>query len=138
MDVDAIEQRLSSIRENKRLHLLGRKGIAFDETKQLVMHKRKVLPGHANAMRFTAVGDAGKKLRECTYYSVGGGFVADEKTIGSAGDREATVNLPYPFTSGEELLQRCRDNVLSISGLTLENEKYWRTEQELRDRLLRI
>ena len=138
VDVDAIEQRLSSIRENKRLHLLGRKGIAFDETKQLVMHKRKVLPGHANAMRFTAVGDAGKKLRECTYYSVGGGFVADEKTIGSAGDREATVNLPYPFTSGEELLQRCRDNGLSISGLTLENEKYWRTEQELRDRLLRI
>ena len=138
VDVDAIEQRLVSIRKNKRLHLLGQEGIAFDETKQLIMHKRKVLPGHANAMRFTAVGDTGKKLLECTYYSVGGGFVADEKTIGAGGDREATVDLPYPFTSGEELLQRCRDNGLSISGLTLENEKYWRTEQELRDQLLRI
>ena len=54
VDVGAIEQRLTTIRSSKRITLLGDRPINFDESTQLVMHKRKNLPGHANAMRFTA------------------------------------------------------------------------------------
>ncbi|RBP62202.1 L-serine dehydratase [Brevibacterium sanguinis] len=46
--------------------------------------------------------------------------------------------LPYPFHSAAELLQRCRDNDLSIAELMLANEKTMRDEEEIRDGLLHI
>src|SRR6266705_1104700 len=45
---------------------------------RLEFHRRKKLSYHPNGMRFTAYDDAGAEVRERDYYSVGGGFVADE------------------------------------------------------------
>ncbi len=46
--------------------------------------------------------------------------------------------LPYPFHSAVELLQRCRDNDMSIAELMLANEKTMRDDEEIRDGLLHI
>ncbi len=46
--------------------------------------------------------------------------------------------LTYPFGSGDELLRLTRETGLSISALMLENEKTWRTEDEIRSGLLEI
>lgn len=138
VDVDAIEQRLASIRTEKRLQLLGSTPIAFDEAVQLVMHKRKVLPKHVNAMRFSAMGGSGEELLNRVYYSVGGGFVAEKESALQSEGEGIKVDLPYPFASGDELLQRCGESGMSISSLMLENEKCWRSEQQLREQLLRI
>jgi L-serine dehydratase len=46
--------------------------------------------------------------------------------------------LPYPFTSAAQLLSLCATHGLSISQLMLENEKAWRSEDAIRQGLLRI
>lgn len=134
VDVDAIEQRLTTIRGNKCIMLLGDRAINFDESTHLVMHKRKNLPGHANAMCFTAADGKGNELCSRVYYSLGGGVVMT--SLESYGD--VSTGLAYPFTSGSELLSACRESGLSISSVMLENEKHWRSEDEIRHRLLEI
>src|SRR5690606_30963131 len=45
---------------------------------------------------------------------------------------------PYPFSSGEELLQRCADSGLSIARVMFANELAWRSEREIHDGLRAI
>jgi L-serine dehydratase len=131
IDPDVIPPALERIRKQKKLMLLGRHEIAFDEKHDLVMNKRQKLPFHTNGMRFTAWDADGEQLATRDYYSVGGGFVVN--TDEAAEDRIVadTTELPYPFHSGDELLQRCADNDLDIAGVILANEKAWRSEDEI-------
>src|SRR5690348_12892093 len=52
--------------------------IDFDVDADIVLHRRKRLPFHSNAMVFTATSADGTELSRRTYYSVGGGFVLGE------------------------------------------------------------
>lgn len=138
VDVEAADDRVAAIRSTGRLNLLGMHEIAFDAEEQLVLHRRKALPYHANGMTVFAYDHDGAPLLEKTYYSVGGGFVVDEDAVGE--DRivlDDTV-LKNPFRSGDELLRLAHDTGLSISSLMLENERAWRTEDEIRSGLLDI
>ncbi|ADB35536.1 L-serine dehydratase 1 [Kribbella flavida DSM 17836] len=138
VDTRSVERRVEAIRAAGRLRLAGEHEIAFDESTQLVMHRRKALPYHPNGMTFLARDAAGAVVRERTYYSVGGGFVVDEHA--AAGDRIVPDRTPlkYPFLSGAELLDRCRESGLPISEVMLANELAWRSEAEIRDGLLQI
>ncbi|ONI68327.1 L-serine ammonia-lyase [Kribbella sp. ALI-6-A] len=138
VDTRSVERRVEAIRAAQRIRLAGEHEIAFDQNSQLVMHRRKALPYHPNGMTFVARDAAGAVLRERTYYSVGGGFVVDEDA--AAGDRivEDRTPLKYPFLSGAELLDRCRESGLPISEVMLANELAWREESEIREGLLRI
>ncbi|HNW19354.1 MAG TPA: serine dehydratase beta chain, partial [Sphingorhabdus lacus] len=69
---DAIAGLVADIRHADRLMLAGRVDIAFVETRHLLFRKGEFLPGHANAMRFTATYGDGSDYSE-TYFSVGGG-----------------------------------------------------------------
>lgn len=134
VDIDTIEQRLVTIRSSKRITLLGGRPIDFDESTQLLLHKKKTLPGHANGMVFTADDGKGSELCNRVYYSVGGGAVM----ASSERQDDVSVALAYPFNSGDELLRVCRESGLSISSVMLENEKQWRGEDEIHRRLLEI
>ena len=46
--------------------------------------------------------------------------------------------LKYPFTTGNQLLERCAESGLSISGVMMANELSWRTESEVRSGLLHL
>ncbi len=46
--------------------------------------------------------------------------------------------LPYPFTTADELLAICQREGMSISDVMLANELVWRSEAELRDKLLAL
>ncbi|WP_328319751.1 L-serine ammonia-lyase [Streptomyces sp. NBC_00388] len=138
VDVEHADARIEEIRAGGRISILGAHEIAFDYDKDLVLHRRKALPYHANGMTVLAYDTEGAPLLEKTYYSVGGGFVVDEDAVGE--DRivlDDTV-LNHPFRTGDELLRLTRDTGLSISALMLENEKAWRTEAEIRTGLLDI
>src|SRR5579863_468769 len=135
IDPDTIAARLQRIRQDGRIHLLGRREIPFDEPLDLLMHRDQVLPKHSNGMRFTALDDKKQTLLAEEFYSIGGGFIvrADEQ-----GPAATEVKLPYEFTSGDELLALCRAHGLKIDRLVLANEKAWRSEAETRKGLLRI
>ena len=107
-------------------------------TVDLVLHRRKSLPVHPNGMTFTAYDPTCAVLRTRTYYSVGGGFVVDEHAAG--GDRVVpdTTLVTYPFTTADQLLDIRVHNRLRISDVMLANELAWRSEKDVRDRLLHI
>ena len=71
-------------------------------------------------------------MRERTYYSVGGGFVVDEAAAGADRIKADDTALRYPFTTGAELMARCDDDRLPVSGVMLANETSWRPEAEVR------
>jgi L-serine dehydratase len=144
VDVEFADERIEQIKRTGRLNLLGMHDIAFDFDEDLVLHRRKALPYHANGMTIFAYDREGALVLEKTYYSVGGGFVVDETVLnqeGVAGDNPIVPDdtvLKHPFRTGDELLRLAKETGLSISALMLENEKAWRTEEEIRSGLLDI
>jgi L-serine dehydratase len=135
---DLVATRMEAALRERSLSLLGKRRVAFDVERDLVLHRRKTLPMHPNGMQFRAEDAAGAILCERTYYSVGGGFV-----VSGGADAEGPVvseraPVPYPFRTGAELLSQCREHGLSISTLMLENEKTFRDAGEIERRLAEI
>ncbi len=140
VDVDAIPGRLEAIKQHGTIRLLGEHEIPFTLGKNLEFNRRKKLGYHPNGMRFTACDASGATLRERDYYSIGGGFVNDETQAKAAQDESGSgraagngPEVPYPFTTGEELLAHARASGLPISGIMLANEQaLGRTAAEVR------
>ncbi len=138
VDVESADERVEKIRDGGRLRLLGEHEIGFSFDDDLVLHRRKALPYHANGMTLWAYDSSGAELLAKTYYSVGGGFVVDEDAVGADRIKLDDTVLKYPFRTGDELLRLTQETGLSISALMLENERAWRTEEEIREGLLEI
>jgi L-serine dehydratase len=137
LDPAVMEPTLARIRTSRRLRLLGRHEITFDEPMNLLFHRDRMLPGHSNGMRFTARDAAGDTLLSEEMYSIGGGAVqrADERAASAAGLHH---EVPLPFADADELLARCREAGLSIEGLMLVNERALRSQAEIDSGLARI
>ena len=142
VDVESIPALLSAIRGQRRLRLAGEREIAFDESGDMVFHRRKRLPFHANAMRFAAFDAADAEIHAQTYYSVGGGFVVSEEAAADGTRHKKiapdTTVLPHQFHSGAELLEAVGRLGCSIAGLMRQNENHWRSDGEIDRELLRI
>jgi len=138
VDVEGADDRIETIRSSGRLGLLGEHEIGFSFDDDLVLHRRKTLPYHANGMTLWAYDASGAEVLSKTYYSVGGGFVVDEDAVGADRIKLDDTVLKYPFRTGDELLRLTRETGLSISALMLENERAWRGEEEIREGLLAI
>jgi L-serine dehydratase len=133
--------RVAEIRGTHLLRLLSHHEIPFDEKTDLVFNRRELLPLHSNGMRFTAYDAAGQAhppISERVYYSIGGGFVVTEGAAGEDRLVEDTTEVPHPFHSGADLLHLSKTTGKDIWQLMLENETVWRSEAEVRERLLRI
>ena len=89
-------------------------------------------------MTFRALDHAGDVLSERSFYSIGGGFVVDGNAQGADHVVADDTVLPYPFTTADELLEICHRENMSISDVMLANELVWRTEAELREKLLAL
>ncbi|MFF5961153.1 L-serine ammonia-lyase [Streptomyces luteogriseus] len=138
VDVSSADERVEAIKSGGRLNLLGEHEVAFSFDDDMVLHRRKALPYHANGMTLWAYDASGAELLTKTYYSVGGGFVVDEDAVGADRIKLDDTVLKYPFRTGDELLRLAEETGLSISALMLENERAWRTEEEIRAGLLEI
>jgi len=142
VEVDAIPVLLAAMREQGRIRLMGTHDVTFPEADDLQFHRRESLPFHANRMRLMAFDAAGVALDQRTYYSVGGGFVVSEEVAADGARQKViapdTTRLQYPFHSGEELLQRCRETGGSIADVMRRNEQHWRSADQIDAGLLHI
>ncbi len=136
VDPDTIEHKLDVVFRTESLNLGGERKISFQAKRDLTFHKRRTLPLHSNGMRFAASDPSNSEVYSRDYYSVGGGFVL------SASEAEAdelvpdSTPIPYPFKTGDELLALCDQHQMSIADIMLKNECAWRTESEVRERLM--
>jgi L-serine dehydratase len=126
IDPAAIESTVAAIRAAGRMELAGRRGIEFNEPRDLIFHRDQMFPPgaqtrHPNGVRFTAFDAAGTNLSERTFFSVGGGFIVEDGVADNpAGESE--VCLPYPFHSAAELLEVARAHALTIDRVMMANE----------------
>ena len=132
IDPDSMEPTLRAIHEDKLIDLPTLGKLPFDPEEDLAWEYDEQLPRHTNGMRFSAYDDGGELLLEEDWYSIGGGFVVrgdEEEPTAQVGEP------PYPFTTAEELLDQGREHGLTIAELMYQNERHWRSEQEIRERL---
>lgn len=135
VDPEQIGNLVGQVRSSKRLNLLQRHFIAFNEEAHLIFHKDKQLPYHPNGMRFTAYHASGKEIYSHVFYSVGGGFIVDhEHAKHDSALSDDPHKLPYPFSTAAELLSYR----LPIDHIMMQNEMSWQTETEIRRGLLAI
>ena len=142
VDVEQVPALLQAMRDSGRLSLLGQHPVSFTEAEDLLFMRREALPFHANGMRFAAFDASGAELSQRSYYSVGGGFVVSDELAADGSKQKViapdTTVLPLPFSSGDELLQVCRREGLSIAQVMRRNEGHWRTDLEIANGLLNI
>jgi len=123
VDVETIPARLQAIAQRQAVRLLGQHEIGFTVAEHLEFNRKETLGYHPNGMRFTARDEGGTLLRERAYYSVGGGFVADETGAAPPSPVADVPALPYPFTTAAGLLAHAASSGLPVSGVMLANEK---------------
>ena len=131
LDPGTIDSTLATIRDTGRLLLGGTQPIAFDESRDLLLHREQMYPPgadaahtHPNGLRFTAFDPAGEVLARSVYYSVGGGFTMSAAEYAPDTQQKSIQprNVPHPFGSAAELLNSCARLGLTIAELILANE----------------
>ncbi|NGX59779.1 MAG: L-serine dehydratase 1 [Chlamydiae bacterium] len=137
-DPSSVEPRVAFILRNCTINLLSKRTISFHKEIDLIFHKGRRLPYHSNAMRFKAFDEHGAELYKQIFYSVGGGFIIDHEQIFSPVEVEEGSEVPFPFATCEELLAHCNRENKTIAQVMLENEKIWRSEEEIREGILNI
>ena len=133
-DVNLITPTIDGIAVRKELILDGVHQISFDPTVAIEFLMTESLPFHPNALSFLVEMENGETISE-TYYSIGGGFVVKE---GEGQDAAASVVLPFPINTADELLHWCMKTGLGIHEVVLENEAVWRSEAATRSQTLAI
>lgn len=112
------------IRATGTLKLRGEKQIAFGAN-DLIFRMGEFLPGHPNALRFTARYAGGREISQ-TYYSIGGGAIRTEGETAPL----SNITVPYPIVSGAALLETAQKTGLSIADIVWANEESWRPRTE--------
>ncbi|EIW58703.1 L-serine ammonia-lyase [Trametes versicolor FP-101664 SS1] len=155
IDTGTIPSRYAAILENKILLLGGRHHITYDMDRDMVWRWDQVLKTHPNGMRFSAFGEDGDLLATNEYFSVGGGFVVNEKTKvdenlfykgvdksivhgarlqqthssestpGAPPEAPDPIQPPYPFVSGDSLLALTKKHNMTIAQIVYDNELHF-------------
>lgn len=114
---------------------INQETLDFDYQHDFLFHKDQLLPKHTNGMKFTAYDQQNTIITEQIYYSIGGGFIVSDEEFGH---ELSTVVQPYVFNTSKELLQHCEQHSLTIRDVMLENEKAFRSEKEINEKILNI
>jgi L-serine dehydratase len=132
IDPETIPHKLRQIRESGHIDLAGRHRIAYCEKADLVFNRSVFLDQHPNGIRFQAfaAADDTSPLHEATYFSVGGGFIVRQGETPQPSDA-AHPDVPYPFTSARQLLELTTRHSLSFSQLARENERTFRSDEQI-------
>jgi L-serine dehydratase len=126
--VENIQIDIDRLKISKKLTLNNTPYANFDFETDIVFN-RKFLPFHPNGISFSAIFKDGKKLKE-TYYSIGGGFVQEDRTRAKK-KQEIFDTYPYQIEKGDELLAFCKSENKKIHEIVLENELSVRNMEDI-------
>ena len=126
VDPETITGGVETIRKSHQLTLARMQPIHFDEETDLIFHRNQMFPPgaimqHPNGVRFSAFDATGAVLSCRTWFSIGGGFIAEDGNDANS-IAPILVDLPYPFHSAAELLILAHTHSLSIAEIMLPNE----------------
>lgn len=136
VDPDLMRESVDAVVHGAGLDLEGHV-VPFTWKEDLLFH-RESKPHHPNALTITAFDADGGELATDTYYSIGGGFVVDEAQAEAGETGVQDVEVEFPFSTAEELLQTCSLHDLGIAEVVARNELAWRPEEETREALLEV
>jgi L-serine dehydratase len=135
VDLDRCGEWLQAVRSSGTLNVLGAHALPFDESKHLLFHPR-CLDAHPNGMVLVARDGSGAVLREATFFSIGGGFIASERELR---EPAAAAQLwPHHYRSADELLEMCAEHNASIADVALANELARQSSADVKAGLDRI
>ncbi len=137
VDPSRIDSFVETIKKEKAILLLGQKSISFNWTEDILFHKDKKLPLHANSLKITAFLENGDSLSE-VFYSLGGGFIATHEEMKQKQNTKTTAFVPFPFQTAEELLLICQEQAKTIAQIVMANEKATRSEIQVRSYLFSL
>ncbi|MGB3288481.1 MAG: L-serine ammonia-lyase [Burkholderiaceae bacterium] len=132
-----IPRLMAQVQADKRLRLWGAHDIAFDPAKAFSYRIRPMVE-HPNGMRFQAFDQDGKLLIAERYVSIGGGFIRALDTLETDETVPQHDPVPYPFSTGRQLLDLCERTGLSMAGLMMANESVLAPAERVRQGVLHI
>ncbi|MDO9237303.1 MAG: L-serine ammonia-lyase [Aquabacterium sp.] len=142
VDVAAIGDHLDAITTSGILSVLGLCPVDFDAARDLQFRSHESLPFHPNALRLSARDEGGLVVLQCTYYSVGGGFVVSQEVADDSAKQALIAPppdiLPLPFHSGADLLTLSAQHGISMSEIMRRNERHWRSDTEIDSGLMHL
>ncbi|UHL64632.1 L-serine ammonia-lyase [Paralcaligenes sp. KSB-10] len=137
VDPTGVATLIDQIHSSRQLALWGSHPIEFDPGKAFVYRLRPMVE-HPNGMRFSAFDTAGHLLRAERYLSIGGGFIRSLDAINIDETVPQNGPIPYPFTTGQQLLGLCDSTSLSVAQLVLANEHTLLPPDQVRAKILHI
>ncbi|KAJ1721821.1 hypothetical protein LPJ53_003703 [Coemansia erecta] len=164
---ETIATRVQAMHDTNTISLNGTHRVRFNPDKDMTLHYYESLPQHPNGMRFTVFDSNGDMLATNEYFSIGGGFVVNEKTQHAHGEnvfyrdnahgvspssttsdaesaqmaertQQDLVTAALPFRTGKDLVDLCEREGLSIAEVVFLNELQWRSREEVINSAFRI
>jgi len=129
VDTKKINGYIGQIKSKEQINVNGIP-IRFIPSENIIFHKER-LKKHPNALTFKALSQESLLLEE-TYYSVGGGFIVKD---GEDSIDENPVQLPFPISKAEDLLEYTNSKNFSISEVVYQNELVFRSSEEIKKKI---
>lgn len=141
IDPQVAEQLFRSVQVDSVISLNGHHQIRFHVNESIRFLGDVFLPEHPNGMRFSALDANGIELNSQTWFSVGGGAIANELAKNAA-DRDLLTEFKderlFSFANGDDLIRLSASSGLNIAQMIEQNEVVMHGEAALRDWLQAI
>ncbi len=139
VEADDATRIVADVRALGRLSLGGDREISFNEAEDLLFDFGPPLPEHANGMRFAAFDAENGILLERTFFSIGGGFVANADEMAEVETASADqTDVPYGFRTAKQMLEMGAAAGATIAEMKFANETAVTGEDVVRAGLDRI
>ncbi len=124
--------------QDHTLNLCGKKEISFTYEEDVIFSE-EFLSLHENGLRIAVFDKNGKELDSQVYYSIGGGFVKTQEDFENASDTSNTLDSGYfSIENATKALYLCDEKNYNLAQLSLEYEKQFLSEQDIRNYCLEI
>jgi len=140
LDPDMADELVARVETENTLLLGGQREISFTPKTDIIFDYETPSELHPNGMVMRAFDGQGTLLREQSYYSTGGGFIASKQQLETPLEDDIVpgVQVPHPFGSADELLTICTAQGLEIYQVIYANEDAMRPRAQTEAALDRI